>query len=205
MTCARRAAPAWLAIALLLDGCAPRERDLANAVRHEHAGAAAQARGDWAAATEHWHRASVDARSGPKEQRAVYLYEYGRSLGATCQFAYAEEALLEAARLDEQTGGPLHMDNVELARLNLDQGLHAAARHYFEQALPLLEAKATEREAPRGFADFLEEYASVLRATGDPGKAANVAARAEAMRAANPRGRSFADRTPYGRHCPPEQ
>ena len=196
---------AWVPLSLGLHACVAHELNRANAARFEDAGAAAQARGDWVAAADYFQRASVNARSGPKEQQAVYLYEYGRSLGATCQFAYAEEALLEAARLDEETGGPLHMDKVELGRLNLDQGLHAAARHYFEQALPLLEAKASEREAPAGFADFLDEYAAVLRATGDPGKAARVADRARALRAANPHGKSLTDRTPYGKHCPKEK
>lgn len=193
---------ACLAVAAVLQGCAAHEASRASALRHEQAGIEAQRRGDWVAATEHWRRASVDARSGPKQQQAVYLYEYGRSLGATCQFAYAEEALLEAAKLDEETGGPSHMDRVELARLNLDQGLHAAAKHYFEQALPLLEAAAAEREAPTGFADFLDEYAVVLRETGDPRKADAAAARAREVRAADPGGKSLTDRTPYGKHCP---
>ncbi|GAB7562005.1 hypothetical protein LG202_00440 [Methylobacillus methanolivorans] len=52
--------------------------------------------------------------------RAVLSSEYGRSLGATCFFNDATFYLNQAYDLDKQTGGPLYMSLVELARLNLD-------------------------------------------------------------------------------------
>lgn len=193
-------------IAAGTSGCLAHEVNKHNAGRYENAAAAAQANGDWVAATEHWRRAYINARSGraPEGVQAAYLYEYGRSAGAICRFADAEQALVEAVRLDALSGGPVYMGKVELGRLNLDQGKVAEARRYFDEAVPLLEQAGAEAESPIAFADILDEHANTLRQAGERSKAAAATRRAQRIRAANPKGHSITDRTPYGKHCPKE-
>ncbi len=76
--------------------------------------------GNWEDARKAWARVVVNSRSSftIPEKRAVYHYEYGRSLGVTCFFAEAERELLEAYRLDIETSCPAYMSLTELAHLD---------------------------------------------------------------------------------------
>jgi tetratricopeptide (TPR) repeat protein len=191
-----------LVILVGLNGCAApiNERVARN---YERVGAAAQARGDWDAARRAYARSATNAdlaRSSPQE-RAVYHYEYGRSLGVTCFFNEAERELNLAYDLDRQAGQPLYFSLVELARLTLDQHKFPQSVLYFERALTELDRANAGRDAPMGYADVLDEYALALSGAGRTQDSTTMRKRALEIRDANPGGHSITDRTPYGRHC----
>ena len=72
-------------------------------------------------------------------------------------------------------------DLYNLARLYQDQGRYAKAKPLYKQALAITE-KALGPEHP-AVATVLENYAMLLRETGRDTKAANLEARAKAIRA----------------------
>jgi len=158
---------------------------------------------DWDTARRAFARAVVhaeQARVSPKI-RAILTYEYGRMLGITCFFELAESELNLAHDLDRQAGNSLRFTLSELARLNVDQQKFPAAIAYFERALAVMEQEGLSVHAPTGYADFLEEYAAALSATGRDADATVVAQKISAIRQANPGGESATDRTPYGKFC----
>jgi len=185
-----------------LYGCAApiNERVSSN---YERVGATAQARGDWDAARRAYARSATNADlagSNP-QKRAVFHYEYGRSLGVTCFFDEAERELNLAYDFDKQAGQPLYLSLVELARLTLDQQKFPKAVLYFERALPELDRASAAKEAPAAYADILDEYASALSGIGREQDSSAVTKRASELRGTNPKGFSITDRTPYGKHC----
>lgn len=137
----------------------------------------------------------------PLTFKAIAHYEYGRSLGATCFFDKAEQELLIAYGIDQQTGEPLYLSLVELARLNLDQGKYEQAVSYFERALLELDKASFSIDSPIAYADGLDEYSHALDSIGRKQEAVIHKARAAALREANPQGVSITDRTPYGAYC----
>ena len=72
---------------VVLSGCvsAINEKVAAN---YSQVGAQAQARGDWDTARRAYARSAnnVDLAGSSVQRRAIFHYEYGRSLGATCFF-----------------------------------------------------------------------------------------------------------------------
>ena len=185
-----------------LHGCAApiNERVASN---YERVGAAAQARGDWDAARRAYARSATNAdlAGSSSQKRAVFHYEYGRSLGATCFFNDAERELNLAYDLDKQAGEPLYLSLVELGRLTLDQQKFPQAVLYFERALPELDRANAAKDAPMAYADILDEYASALLGVGRKQDSSTAKKRASDLRGANPEGFSITDRTPYGKHC----
>lgn len=173
------------------------------ATNYGRAGAAAQSRGDWDAARRAYARAAnnADLAGASPQRRAVFHYEYGRALGATCFFTEAEVELNLAYDFDKQAGQPLYLSLVELARLNLDQQHFQKAVLYFERALPELDQANTATDAPMAYADILDEYASALSNLGRKQDSSNATKRASELRGANPKGFSITDRTPYGKQC----
>lgn len=185
-----------------LYGCAApiNERVASN---YERVGAAAQARGDWDAARRAYARSATNAdlASSSPQKRAVFHYEYGRSLGATCFFNEAEHELNLAYDFDKQAGEPLYLSLVELGRLTLDQQKYPQAVSYFERALPELDRANAAKDAPMAYANILDEYASALSGVGRKQDSSAATKRASELRGANPKGFSITDRTPYGKHC----
>jgi tetratricopeptide (TPR) repeat protein len=173
------------------------------ATNYSQVGAQAQARGDWDAARRAYARSAnnADLAGSSVQKRAIFHYEYGRSLGATCFFEEAERELNLSFDLDRQGGQPLYLSLIELARLNLDQRKFPQAVGYFERAFPELDRVNAAKEAPTAFADILDEYASALIGAGRADAAAASTKRGVEIRGANPKGRSLTDRTPYGKHC----
>ena len=66
-----------------------------NATQHADAAFAASTTGDWDLARREWAKAVYNADLGnlEPEKRAVFYYEYGRSMGVNCFFDIAEEYL----------------------------------------------------------------------------------------------------------------
>ena len=192
----------WLFFLGCVTGCAPAINQK-NAERYEVAGAQAQAAGDWETARLAFARAMVNARSGgmPTRVRAVFHYEYGRSLGVTCFFDEAERELLVALELDEQSKQPRYLALNELARLNLDQRNFLPAVNYFERGLKEMEATGAKQRAPVAYAEMLDEHALALDQTGRRADANALRAEASQIRLSNPGRSSTTDRTPYGTRC----
>jgi len=186
----------------LAAGCAPAINEKV-AGNHAQAGQVALARGDWDGARRAFARAATNAELANSDvrRRAVFHYEYGRALGATCYFAEAERELTLAHDLDRQGGQPLYLSLFELARLSLDQGRFQPAVRYFERAFAEADRADAARQAPMAYADILDEFAAALSGSGRAREAEAATARAIAIRGANPKGRSSTDRTPYGKHC----
>lgn len=173
-----------------------------NAENYTRQGAIAIANGDWQTARRAFARAVVNADLGgvAPSTLAVLSYEYGRSLGVTCFFDDAAYYLKQAYDLDKETGGPLYMSLVELARLNLDQGKLAEAAEYYQKAIPDLERHNVPQIGPIGYADTLDEAAFALAAI-NPKDASKLRLQAQTIRSEHPEGKSITDRTPYGKFC----
>lgn len=187
---------------VVLTGCASAISERV-ATDYTQVGAAAEARGDWDTARRAFARAVMNADEAglPLARRATVHYEYGRSLGVTCFFDQSEHELNVAYDLDRQTGQPLFLSLVELARLNLDQGKFVPAAAYFERAMPALDAVNAADKAPIAYAGILDEYARALTGAGRSQEARKPAERAASIRAGRPSGHSITDRTPYGKFC----
>ena len=170
---------------------------------YSQVGAQAQARGDWDTARRAYARSAnnVDLAGSSIQRRAIFHYEYGRSLGATCFFEEAERELNLSFELDKQGRQPLYLSLIELARLTLDQKKFAQSIAYFERAFPELDQANAAKDAPAAYADILDEYAAALVGAGRSDVAARSTQRGAEIRGANPKGRSLTDRTPYGKHC----
>lgn len=165
----------------------------------------AQAKGDWQVAVKYWARAhsAAEMQNGDSQTAAIVAHEYGRALGVVCEFARAEQLLLQALAVDESTGGPVHMPLVELSRLKLDQKLYMEAVSFFGRAVDALDSMNATGRDPEGFAHFLEEYAEALTHAGLEEQARIVAARAAklAMQHRHSHGEAAGSRTPYGTQC----
>ena len=188
--------------AAVIAGCAApiNERVASN---YGRVGASAQTRGDWDAARRAYARSAnnADLANSSPQRRAIFHYEYGRSLGVTCFFDEAERELNLSYDFDKQAGQPLYLSLVELARLTLDQQKYPKAVSYFERALPELDRANAATGAPMAYVDILGEYASALSRVGREQDSSNVKNRASAIKGANPKGSSITDRTPYGTQC----
>ncbi len=189
-------------LSIVLGGCvsAINEKVASN---YGQVGAAAQARGDWDAARRAYARSAknADLAGSDPRRRAIFHYEYERSLGATCFFVEAERELSLAYELDKQAGEPLYLSLGELARLKLDQKHFQKAVSLFERTLGELDKASAEKEAPIAYADILDEYAAALAGIGRSEESATARNRASKIRGVNPKGFSITDRTPYGKHC----
>jgi len=184
----------------LLTGCAmPINQH--NARNYANSGFEAVQSDDWKFARRQWGRAVYNADLGfmDKRERAVYYYEYGRTLGVTCAFEEAEEYLSKAYELDLQTGGPVFMSLVELSRLNLDQKKYQEAVDYFKKALSELEEVNAPEKSPTDFSELLKEYAIALNGIGRLEDAREIEEKSALYE--NSGQESVTERTPYGLHC----
>lgn len=159
--------------------------------------------GTWATAQADYGRALILARqSGAgKNHLAALHYQFGRTSGVICEYRLAYGHLLRAQQLDEQTGGPVHMDLTELAWLHLDKGDYTRAAHYFDLALPLYIELNLDARDPIGLADALIEYALALEKTGRAEQARKAKGKALALMRAHPQTASQTERTPYYTEC----
>ena len=189
-----------------LSGCAKqyaqyRDKTAADSAT---AGAAAQAKGNWADARADYADALADAQTAawPETRLAQLHYEYGRSLGVTCAFEQAEHELNNALALETKSNHPFHAELIELGRLNLDQKKYPEAIGYFERALPELTKQDMIHTAPSTYADVLDDYALSLAGAKRLEDSARFAVQAEDTRNGRPKSANRIDRTPYGQRCP---
>ncbi len=171
---------------------------------YANAGHAAQGRNDWGAARLYWSRAvsATEYACLPPAQLAVFYYEYGRSLGAVCEFAEADSYLKKAMKLDQDSGGDYFTDLTELARLNYDQGKFGEAAAFYELDVAALDRKNAEVTAPAAFLDLLREFSDCLKKTGHDEEAKAIDARIAQVAAEHPGLHSITERTPYGKYPP---
>ncbi len=115
-------------VPVLMVGCAS-AINKKSAVIHARSAQTEIANGNWDSARRHWAKAVVNAELGKMkpQARAVFNYEYGRSLGVTCFYSESEQYLKKAYDLDKAINGPIYMSVLELARLNYDQGKYEKA------------------------------------------------------------------------------
>lgn len=144
--------------------------------------------------------ANAQGNGTPLNRRAVLDYEYGRTLGVTCQFNDAERYLLMAYKLDLTIKGPYYKDLIELGELNLDQRKWNSAITYFSQAMPALDNLDAETTMPLTYADILDEYGIALEAANEP-DGATMRQKAASIRKMHPAVVSIWLRTPYGTQC----
>ena len=187
-----------------LGAAAAKDQNLAAMQRYAKSGFSAAQRGDWDKAREGFEKAVESAeKSDAADQRtmAVLYLEYGRALGVGCQFIAARNYLEKALAADEAVGGPVHMSHVELARLNRAENSFEEAEMHYRTAMPMLAKQSIPTLDPIGYAEFLDEYADVLRRIGKEGNAVPLDLESSELRSRNPGKTSQVSVTPYGERC----
>lgn len=183
---------------------AARDENLAAMQRYAKNGFSAAQRGDWDKAREGFGKAVESAEKSDATDRrtmAVLYFEYGRALGVSCQFEEANLYLERARAADEAAGGPVHMSLVELARLKRAEHAFEEAELHYRTVMPMLAKQSIPTVDPIGYAEFLEEYADVLRQIGKGGNAVPLDLESQELRVRNPGKSSQVNVTPYGEHC----
>ena len=189
-------------LALLVSACA-NPINLKTASMYADGCRGFQAQNEWWKARRACGRAAVNATLGkaPDQAIAVLWYEYGRTSGAICDYAEAQRGLEEALKLDQATGGPVHMSLLEMARLNSAQGKFSEAASYYEKFWLAVPKDLAERKDPIGSAEVLEEQAEAYRQVGNIALSKSKKDRAQELRTATPNKPSNTDHTPYGKFC----
>lgn len=198
----RRAALALLLLGGGLAGCVTVTEQV-TAGNYAVVGRQAEQRGDWGTARGAWQGAVASGQQGqlPPRAKAVLELNYGRTLGVTCRFDEAEFHLMNAYRLDKDSGGPAYVALLELARLNFDQKRYEAAANYFGEGVGDVRQAGIVERAPGEFANVLDEYAVALAGAERATEAAAIWQQAAAIRRKDPTLSVIADRTPYGTQC----
>lgn len=188
----------WLAM-LWLGAAAAADLDFDEYLQRADA---AKARGDWESAAGQYAQA-INHADLPRDvaTRSAMHLEYGRAMGALCQFAEAEKYLLRAKEMATTAGGTLFPSLYELASLTIAQKKFTESSAYFSQLMPVIERESRAKSSPRLVADALQKYAVVLTATGNADAADSRRREAEKIRAANPQPASPGTITPYGSQC----
>jgi hypothetical protein len=163
---------------------------------------AAKSRNDWESAAGQYAQA-INHADLPRDAatRSNMHLEYGRAMGALCQFGESEKYLLRAKELATNAGGSVFPPLYELASLNAAQKKFAESGAYFSQLMPVIERESRAKSSPRLVADAFEKYALVLTAIGNVADADSRRREAEKIRAANPQPASPGTITPYGSQC----
>ena len=163
---------------------------------------AAKVRGDWESAAGQYAQA-INHADLPRDAgtRSAMQLEYGRAMGAICQFEEAEKYLLRARDLAAMAGASPFNVLYELAALNSAQKKHAVAARYFSQLVTVIERESRVKNSPQLVADALEKYALALGASGNADEAASRHREAEKIRSANPDPAPPGTITPYGTQC----
>ena len=163
---------------------------------------AAKTRGDWESAAGQYAQA-INHADLPRDAgtRSAMQLEYGRAMGAICQFEEAEKYLLRARDLAANARASPFNALYELAALNSAQKKHAVAAGYFSQLMTVIERESRVRHSPQLVADALEKYALALIASGNADEAASRRLEAEKIRSTNPVPAQPGTITPYGTQC----
>lgn len=153
----------------------------------------------WFNAGRAW--ANADIGRAADKTTATYAYEYGRALGAICDWKESERGLLKALELDQKTNGPVHMSMYEIARMYRAQGLHQKAEEYFVKTDEIMKVVNAQERDPIGYADFLHEYTQDSNSLGkafEVSRLTNLETRIRKIHLGKTRN---SDRTQYGQFC----
>ncbi len=188
----------WVA-ALWFGAAAAADLDLDEYLQRANA---AKARGDWESAAGQYAQAinHADLPRDPATRSNMNL-EYGRAMGALCQFAESEKYLLRAKEIATAAGMSLFVPHYEMASLSFAQKKFVESAIHFSQLMPVIERESRVKSSPRLVADALDKFAAVLTATGKPNDADARRREAEKIRAANPPPAAPGSITPYGSQC----
>jgi len=154
-------------------------------------GLRAEFAGDYSAAQAAFeHALSGAAAAGlGVEFTSAATYNLARIVGYRCDFARANELLLEALKLEQSLPNPSRANVTkrlsELARLSYDQGAFTESVIYYDRVVPELEDLGVVKLDPNGFAGFLDDYAQALSQTGESQRAGLVREKANRVRLSN--------------------
>ena len=164
---------------------------------------ASKRRGDWQSAASQYAQAvnHPDLPKAGAERSQVYL-EYGRAVGALCQFAEAEKYLLLAKDAADKAGSPSFHPLYELGGVSVAQRKFADAVRYFAQIVPAPPGPSVGPASPLQFADVYEKFALALDATGKADEARQHRQAALALRNSNPKPAVAGSTIDYAARCP---
>jgi tetratricopeptide (TPR) repeat protein len=174
----------------ILTGCA-NPINAYTADKYYNYGIQAAHAGDYALARTNFYRAYVNTQMGNlgPAAEASCAYEVARMTGYVGRYADAERDFNETLILIEKAKGKadeLRAPTLcELARLLSDTGQYQKAIPVYEKAVAELEKTPTAKNDPIAFADFLDDYASSLRAAGETARGDEIAHRAAVIREEN--------------------
>ena len=195
------------AITITVLGCA-NPINQKTAEHYHDLGSQSEDAGDYELAEEYYSRALWNAKMGqsPNSGISMVYYNLGRVKGYLCKYHEAEELLLEALRLEEETSGPdsglTSMRLFELGRLNAAWSQFDEALSYYSRAISLVRKLDVETSDPIGFANVLGEYAELLESSGNREKAISIGQEADRIRIANPDMQPGFVAQSYSQFCP---
>ena len=165
---------------------------------------ASKRRGDWQSAASQYAQA-INHPDLPKAglERSMVHLEYGRAVGALCQFSEAEKYLLMAKTIADQARGSSFSVLYELGGIRVAQRRFDDAAGYFVQILPTPPgAQPQPQAAPPLLADAHEKYATALEAIGKPDASQAHRLEARRLRDANPKPAPAGASIDYAARCP---
>ena len=145
--------------------------------RYMDLGAAAEHRGDYAAALRCYVRARNEADAGflGKDAESAAVYNRARMDGMLGDFTRAERGLKEAlgmeARIYGVGGGHASMRWFELARLYYAWGRYGDSVAAYEKAFPLADQHDAQKRDPVTYAACLRDFANALDKAGASSRA----------------------------------
>ena len=174
-----------------LTGCVSNPINAYTGSRYYDYGFQAADAGDYALARTNFYRALVNAQMGNlgPAAEASCAYELARMSGYVGMYPDAEKDFNDTLVLIDKAKGKADKLRAptlcELARLLYDTGQYRKAIPVYEKALGELEKTSVAKDDPIGFADFLDDYGSCLRAAGESARGDEIAHRAAVVREEN--------------------
>ncbi len=190
----------WVLLALFLAG--PAGAALLEYEEYVQRANASKRRGDWQSAASQFALAinHPDLPRGGPERSAAHL-EYGRAVGALCQFAEAEKYLLQAREIADAARSSSFAALYELGAISVAQKKFDNAVGYFSQVVPMIEREARARTSPRMVADLYEQFAVALTEDGKADEAQSRRREALELRKSSAQGSAADVIAPYGARC----
>lgn len=125
-----------------------------------------------------------------KQYEAIATFGMARSYGQLCEVDQAERAFWKSISLREglpdQKYAYLSQNLLEFARFLIAQNRVQDAVPLIDKAIPLLDRLDVAKSDPIGYAELLDDYQTALKSVGRNPEASDMAAKAAALRQANP-------------------
>ena len=155
-------------LVILTSGCATR-MNMMNAEKYYYLGLEEESRGNYSGAKEAYWRALVNYHTAgaPKAYISASMYNFGRMAGHTCDYPKAAEYLQQALSMEKKIADREFTPNItkrlgELARLSSARKMYKESADYYQEMIPGLESLGVPGQDPIGFANLIDDYASVL-------------------------------------------